>query len=159
MEGSNHLVCIRQSKQPRQRQIHWHRQFGSPHQFMTMIMQLSTRHQCRYAWPLLLVVMAIMVGQSTSFAPMQRLPSTIPNLVPFHRPKTIQFSNPYIVANTRVPFPPSTRLASTVLRDSLQSLVESIKNSRQKQTIFVGGKGGVGKVRRGCPVVGMFGIL
>lgn len=94
----------------------------------------------------------MMMSRITSFAPMNHHlhhpMSTIPNLPHSHRQST---ASPYSAAKTNAyarlqnMYPPTTRTASTSLRDSLQSLVETVKNSRQKQTIFVGGKGGVGK--------------
>ena len=42
----------------------------------------------------------------------------------------------------------TTLRPSTAVQDSLQSLFDSVKSSKEKQTIFVGGKGGVGKVRK-----------
>lgn len=40
-------------------------------------------------------------------------------------------------------------MSVTALNESLQAMIDEIKSAGKKQTIFVGGKGGVGKVRVG----------
>ncbi len=75
-----------------------------------------------------------------SFLSVQSPASSIMKLVHIH-PKVVRTVS--TKAKSQQP-----RVTPTALNDSLQSLVDSVKTSGKKQTIFVGGKGGVGKVSR-----------